>query len=112
MREVDVDYWRTFIARRGRFIESILGRRDQLQCDAVKRAQVEAALEAARDQLKRISPEFCDRVIRAWIAVRALWQRHLATLPRGVPLPEALRVLGVTQPLVKPPRRRTGTVAL
>jgi hypothetical protein len=63
-----------------------------------RRAQVLAALSAARASLREISPQLCVAFLDAWQEDRRAWAGWIETLPTGRTAAEALRILGLSDP--------------
>jgi len=91
----DSSHWAEFLRRRQRFIEYIIDRLDGLALDPADRGRIASALRASLGRLALIEPEFCERYLKAWIADRLRWERHLRNFHSGSDLQpaEALRCL-------------------
>lgn len=109
--DADDSYWRQFLDKRKRFIESVLENVHDNYVEQMpgKKIRMEAALRAALERLKHINPGLCLDYMQALTYDRQRWQTYLRSLPTGQPLSAALHVvtdLGA-RPLHRPPRRRT-----
>lgn len=93
--DADLGFWQAFIPERRRLIDSILKRIPAAPVSAVRRAQMTAALLAARASLAQVDPELCVAYLNEWRRDRATWRRYLRRLPRGVTADQALGVLGL-----------------
>ncbi|MFG1702940.1 hypothetical protein ACFLIM_07085 [Nonomuraea sp. M3C6] len=88
----DLAHWTGFLAKRKDFIEDVLSRVKQLPPGPqIERHAMESSLRAARDRLRRISPEFCVSYLKTWMKDRHRWAKHLARMP----------VLGTTSDAMK-----------
>ncbi len=108
--DADDGYWRQFLDKRKRFIESVLEdvRDNYAEQMPGKKIRMEAALRAALERLKYITPGLCLDYLQALTYDRHGWQTYLRSLPAGQPLSAALDVvtgLGA-RPLHRPARRR------
>lgn len=84
----DTAYWKAFIKNRSIFHATVaesLRRHAERDKDTKTGQQVRAAeesVQAAWDQLGRISPELCAKFIRGWQEDLVKWRRYLARLDR------------------------------
>jgi hypothetical protein len=92
----DAQFWRDFLADRHEFISSILRRLDAAPgISVIRRTQMAEAMYAARSSLQQITPEHCVDHLKAWNADQLTWRTWIEDLPRGLPVEDALRRLGV-----------------
>ena len=108
--DADDSYWRQFLDKRKRFIESVLRDVQDNYVEQMpgKKGRMEAALKAALERLRYITPDLCLDYMQALTYDRQKWQSYLRSLPTGQPLSAALDVitdLGA-RPLHRPARRR------
>lgn len=99
LADADSRHWRGYLARRRSFIEYILRNLDKADVDPAERARMAASLRASLGRLARIEPQWCERYLKAWMADRAAWERHISQIShtrglRSMPAAEeALRAL-------------------
>jgi hypothetical protein len=80
----DHAFWSQFLVRRKSFIERVLQMVQQDRTlNAEARAQRIEALKGALGRLALITPDLCEKYLRAWAADRRDWQRHLERLEPG-----------------------------
>ena len=82
VRDADFRHWRSFLKRRRAFIERVVemvGASAELS--QLDKERMTASLRASLDQLRSITPRFCARYLRAWMADRERWHDHLEGLP-------------------------------
>jgi hypothetical protein len=91
LNEATERHWSEFLVRRGRLIDLIVARLDEV--DAARERRMRASLLAARGQLAHITPQLCAAYVEAWRVDRETWRRHLSDLPTGLPLEAALSQL-------------------
>jgi hypothetical protein len=93
MTDADARHWAGFLRRRGRFIDDVLVmvRADNIPAD--EKARRVAALKGALGRLALITPGMCESYLRAWIADRQQWQRHIESLPSQLDRVTALGML-------------------
>jgi len=89
----DSRHWREFLRRRRRFIEYIVERLDGLAIDPAELRRINSALRASLGRLAWIEPEFCESYLKAWIADRMRWERHVHSFRSDLPPAEALKCL-------------------
>jgi hypothetical protein len=89
------DYWRRFLQHRRDFIEHILDRLPYCDRKPEQRDQMTASVLAAQRWNSFITPGACARYVAAWRADVVRWREHLAGLPAGLPLAQALSELGL-----------------
>lgn len=77
LADADSKHWQVYLARRRRFIQHILHNIDKAKVDSAERGRMAAALRASLGRLARIEPEWCERYLKAWMADRAAWERHI-----------------------------------
>lgn len=110
INDADYQHWRSFIAKRKRFIQSILCMIQDGYSETIagEKNRILEALRAAVGRLEHITPALCLDYLRAFTEDRQDWQSYLDSLPSGQSLESALKEisnLGV-QPLHRPTRRR------
>lgn len=92
--EADAAYWARFLGKRRLFIESVLrmvkADRDLTPDDMTRRIN---ALKGSLGRLALITPELCERYLKAWADDRRQWETHLKALPTGLSIPAALTAL-------------------
>jgi hypothetical protein len=92
--EADAAYWRSFLGKRRRFIEGVLKMvRADGSLEPDDRTRRIDALKGSLGRLALITPELCERYLRAWAEDRRQWETHLRALPTGLTIPEALAAL-------------------
>jgi hypothetical protein len=76
--DADRPHWANFLAHRKQFIERVLEmvERDSAIAPADKERRV-AALKGSLGRLARITPELCEKYLRAWRFDRQSWYRYL-----------------------------------
>jgi hypothetical protein len=89
----DQSHWSMFLARRGQFIQDTLDRVAGADIDAHEKARRIAALRGSLGRLALITPELCERYLKAWAADREQWRHHVALLPTRMQRPAALAAL-------------------
>jgi hypothetical protein len=77
LADADSKHWRGYLSRRRRFIEYIMRNLDKARVDPAERARMAAALRASLGRLARIEPEWCEGYLKAWMADRTAWERHI-----------------------------------
>jgi hypothetical protein len=71
-------HWAKFLVKRKDFIWRVLKMVEQDgTLGSADRTRRIAALKGSLGRLELITPEFCERYLRAWAADRQRWQRHL-----------------------------------
>ena len=92
-KDATPEYWTRFLEARWSFLEGILNRsRDAgQQVNAEMTAAVNAALECSRE----ISPELCARYVRSWRNDLADWKKRMATITAMPSIEKALAELGL-----------------
>ncbi|HKS44894.1 MAG TPA: hypothetical protein VJT49_07205 [Amycolatopsis sp.] len=70
-------YWRDFLVRRRLFIDEVIGRVRAMDAEPAERAQMIAALKAARGRSWLIEPELCAGYLKAFQADRDAWRCYL-----------------------------------
>ncbi len=108
--DAEDSYWRQFLDKRKRFIESVLRDVQNNYAEQIpgNKLRMEAALRAALERLRYINPGLCLDYMQALTYDRQKWQSYLRSLPPGQSLSTALDVvtkLGA-RPLHRPARRR------
>lgn len=99
LADADSKHWRSYLAKRRKFIEYILRNIDKARVEPAERARMAAALRASLGRLARIEPEWCETYLRAWTTDRAAWERHISNISRASGLrympstEDAIRVL-------------------
>jgi hypothetical protein len=91
--DADARHWSGFLKRRQQFITEVLAR---VQADNLKpdeKARRVAALKGSLGRLALITPELCENYLRAWVADRECWQRHIELLPTQQERASALAML-------------------
>jgi hypothetical protein len=84
--DADQEHWARFLPRRKRFIERVLKMVEQDgTLESAERARRIAALKGSLGRLELITPELCDRYLRAWAVDRQRWHHDLQkSLIRGI----------------------------
>jgi hypothetical protein len=85
--DVSPTYWSGVLRRRAAFIESIRARNE--------RPDIEAALLAAQDALRLITPHLCSDFLREWSRDLGAWRDFRDSLEPGLGVIGALTKLGV-----------------
>lgn len=93
LNDANSDHWRDFLGRRRRFISYILSNIDRADVDSAERTRMVASLKASLGRLALIEPEWCEIYLRAWVADRVAWERHLRSLRYNCSADEALTYL-------------------
>jgi hypothetical protein len=76
--DADRAHWAKFLVKRKDFIGRVLEMVEQDgTLESADRARRIAALKGSLGRLERITPEFCEKYLRAWAIDRQRWQRHL-----------------------------------
>lgn len=91
----DREYWDFFIAKRRRFLQSIIGRSGEAVVEV--RDSMLDAVHAAMQCLRQIKPETCESYVQVWRKDRKAWLRDLAAMPRAESLDAALAELGLAR---------------
>lgn len=92
LMDADLRHWKDFLARRGRFIEHVLGLVKDADIAPGDRGRMTAALKAALGRLTHITPELCSSYLQACVTDRKLWHSHIERLPTRQTLDSALRL--------------------
>ncbi len=80
--DADQAHWTKFLVRRRRFIERVLRMVEQDgTLEPAERARRIAALKGSLGRLRLITPELCEKYLRAWAADRQRWHRELQKPP-------------------------------
>lgn len=93
VRDADHEHWRTFLAKRDRFIRHVLSRLPSAQVDPPELRRMTEALRASLGRLAWITPELCVRYLDAWHADRHTWRDHLRRLDPARSAAEAIAAL-------------------
>ncbi|MGW0481910.1 hypothetical protein [Nonomuraea sp. NPDC003214] len=94
-------HWVDFLARRRRFIVSVLDRVPAAGLEPGERRRMEEALKASLGRLTLITPELCLGYLDAWRADLKVWRDFVTCLRPAGTVREALRAL--TAPGHAPP---------
>lgn len=94
IRDVDTDYWRTFIERRATFHQRV-AEALAVHPDRELATRAGASVRAAQGQLAKITPSLCDRFVELWQRDLVEWRRYLSRLPRVDSVTKALEHLGL-----------------
>ncbi len=86
-------HWQNFLLWRRSFIEAVEAMVHASDCSDADKDRMLRALKASRGRLARITPEFCESYLHAWLADRAEWRTYLAALPRCEQRSEAIATL-------------------
>ncbi len=86
-------HWTEFLARRRRFILSVLDRLPGADLDPAERRRMQEALRASLGRLMLIEADLCSRYLDAWRADLKVWRDFVECLPRTGSVREALRLL-------------------
>jgi hypothetical protein len=97
--DADHAFWAAFLADRARIIDDVLHRLPDAEVSGFRRAQIAAAMRAARDNLRRITPALCVKYLGAWRHDRDTWRDWIASLPANRTVEQALAHLGVSAPV-------------
>jgi hypothetical protein len=89
-----IEYWRSFLGRRSRFIEHVLEGIDGARLPAERRWHMRNALRAALGRHRQITPDLCVAYLRAWRTDRTRWRNFLAGCESAVGVDVALKTLG------------------
>lgn len=82
--DADRRHWTEFLARRGRFIDHVIGLVAlAADIESGERVRILTALKAARGRLALITPGLCQDYLHAWAADRERWRRHLDDFDTG-----------------------------
>lgn len=116
INDADYYYWQSFLAKRKRFIESILDsvRDGFTEKISGEKNRILAALTAAKWRLNYISPKLCLDYLQAFTEDRQDWQSYLDSLPSGQSLESALKEISNlgAQPLHRPAPKRSGLILI
>ena len=92
--DADQAYWTEFLEKRRHFIENVL---KMVQGDGTLQSDDKTRrIEALKGSLGRraiITPDLCERYLRAWAYDRKQWQRHMRSLPTGLEVSDAIAKL-------------------
>jgi hypothetical protein len=88
--DADHAFWGEFLADRARIIDEVLHRLPDAKVSGFRRAQIAAAMRAARANLRQITPTFCFNYLAAWRRDRDTWRDWIASLPEGLTVEQAL----------------------
>lgn len=86
-------HWEEFLIGRETFIENVIGMVQDDDMESSHKARRIEVLRGSLGRLRRITPIFCESYVKAWMADRARWRQHLATLPVGLRLHQAVVAL-------------------
>ncbi len=96
VQDADEQYWRGFLAARGKLILDIIERTKKLDdMEPGQRQRMLASLRAAYGRLQCAPPDLFVRYLRAWRADGTRWRRCLAELPTDLSVEKALVHLGL-----------------
>jgi hypothetical protein len=93
LTDADLNHWKDFLARRGRFIDNVLGLVTGANIETGEKGRMVAALKAARGRLAHITPELCTSYLQACGSDRDRWRDHIDSLPSDLSPWSALRLL-------------------
>lgn len=79
--EADQDHWRTFLAKRCQFIKDVLATVEKSTLEPPEKARRIAALRGSLGRLALITPDLCEKYLRAWAIDQERWQRHIELMP-------------------------------
>jgi hypothetical protein len=96
LARADREYWQSFLVRRARFIERLLGRVERVIEDADLQARMVASLNAARDISAEITADLCTEYVRRWRSDLDSWQQVIDDTPTGLGVDRALDYLGLS----------------
>ena len=91
--DADRAHWAKFLDKRRQFIERVLAMVASSSAGSAEKARRIAALKGSLGRLALITPELCEKYLRAWRADRQQWQRHIQELPAGLDRVPALAML-------------------
>ena len=91
--DADRAHWARFLIKRQQFIGRVLAMVAESDLESAEKARRLAALKGSLGRLALITPELCERYLRAWRSDRQDWQRHLLGLPTDLDRLTALRLL-------------------
>jgi hypothetical protein len=78
IRDADRAHWTRFLGQRDQFIRRVLRMVAQDgTIGSAEQARRVAALKGSLGRLALITPDLCEKYLRAWMSDRLLWQRHL-----------------------------------
>ena len=93
LADADSEHWREFISRRRRFVEYTLRHIHRAPVGAVERELIASSLRESLGRLAVIEPEWCEKYLKAWMADRRAWERHVRALRYIPSMEEALKAL-------------------
>lgn len=96
LARADREYWQSFLVRRARFIERLLGRVERVIEDPDLQARMVASLNAARDISAEITADLCTEYVRRWRSDLDSWQQFIDDTPTGLGIDRALDYLGLS----------------
>jgi hypothetical protein len=100
LADADRQHWAMFLTNREQFIKRVI---HMVACSRLqpseKRRRI-AALNGSLQSLSLISPSLCQMYLRAWVADRERWRRHLDSVPKGLTRRQALNWLKPEAPVM------------
>ncbi|GGO64198.1 hypothetical protein [Nonomuraea cavernae] len=93
IRDAHQGHWKDFLARRHRFILSVLRHIPDSNVESGERRRMEEALKASLGRLALITPDMCLTYLDAWRADLKSWRDFVECLPVAESVGEALRRL-------------------
>lgn len=92
--EADAGYWTGFLVKRRQFIQDVLRMVEtDASLESGEKNRRIAALKGSLGRLARITPDRCEKYLKAWTEDRQQWQTHLESLPTGLSISDALAAL-------------------
>jgi hypothetical protein len=84
IRDADEEHWSNYLKVRHRFVTDVLtmvrAKPTKSASEAAEKERMIAALKGSLGRLALITPDLCDRFLRAWSADRRRWHSHTKQL--------------------------------
>jgi hypothetical protein len=78
IKDADRVHWTRFLGKRNQFIQRVLQMVEQDgTIEPAEQARRVAALKGSLGRLALITPDLCEKYLRAWLSDRLRWHRHL-----------------------------------
>lgn len=90
IRDANKEHWRMFLGKRRTFIQNTLEMISKGGLAESEKTRRVEALKSSLGRLARIRPEFCESYLKAWLADRDEWHRHLELLPTHMRIEQAI----------------------
>jgi hypothetical protein len=91
--DADAGHWAAFLVKRRQFIEDVLAMVEKEALAPGEKARRIAALKGSLGRLALIEPALCESYLKAWVADRQRWQRHIELMPTRQQRAAALAML-------------------